>query len=111
MALLRQQGHKPYLIPGGASEHRLGSFGYISCAAEIATQDLAAQPQTPATVLVTHHVEEIPPSFTHVLLLESGSVLAAGPISDTLTEEALAACFGLPVELEHRHGRWTARGR
>ena len=38
MAVLRQQGHKPYLIPGGASEHRLGSFGYIKCAAEIATQ-------------------------------------------------------------------------
>lgn len=73
--------------------------------------DLAGQPETPATVLVTHHVEEIPPSFTHVLLLESGTVLAAGPIPETLTEEALGDCFGLPVELEHRHGRWTARGR
>lgn len=73
--------------------------------------ELAAQPQTPATVLVTHHVEEIPPSFTHVLLLRAGTVLAAGPIGQTLTEEALSDCFGLPVALEHRHGRWTARGR
>ncbi|MEM7285134.1 MAG: ATP-binding cassette domain-containing protein [Actinomycetota bacterium] len=73
--------------------------------------ELAAQPETPATVLVTHHVEEIPPSFTHALLLRDGRVLSAGPLAETLTEEALGACFGLPVELEHRRGRWTARGR
>ena len=73
--------------------------------------DLANQAATPATVLVTHHVEEIPPSFTHVLLLHEGSVLEAGPLGTTLTEDNLSRCFGLAVELEHRHGRWTARGR
>ncbi len=73
--------------------------------------DLARQPDTPAIVLVTHHVEEIPPSFTHVLLLHEGSVLDAGPVATTMTEDALSRCFGLPVELEQRRGRWTARGR
>jgi iron complex transport system ATP-binding protein len=72
--------------------------------------DLAGRPDTPATVLVTHHVEEIPSTFTHVLLLLDGSVLAAGPIEETLTEQRLSECFGLPVALERRAGRWTARG-
>lgn len=71
---------------------------------------LAARPETPAIVLVTHHVEEIPPSFTHVLLLADGRVLSAGPIGQTLTAEALSDCFGLSVVLEYRAGRWTARG-
>ena len=47
--------------------------------------DLAADPTTPATVLVTHHVDEIPAGFTHVLLLKAGRVLARGPIDDVLT--------------------------
>jgi iron complex transport system ATP-binding protein len=73
--------------------------------------DLAGQDDTPATVLVTHHVEEIPPSFTHVLLLLEGSVLAAGPIGEVLTQDLLGECFGLPINLERHDGRWTARGR
>ncbi len=62
-------------------------------------------------MLVTHHVEEIPAAFTHVLLMSEGRVLAAGPIHETLTEDALSACFGLPVLLERHGDRWTARGR
>jgi iron complex transport system ATP-binding protein len=69
---------------------------------------LAADPATPATVLVTHHVEEIPDGFTHLLLLAEGRVSAAGPIDEVLDAEALSACFGLPLGLEHRHGRWWA---
>ncbi len=72
---------------------------------------LARQPDTPATVLVTHHVEEIPAGFTHVLLMAEGAVLAAGPIDETLTEAALAECFGLDVILERHGDRWSARGR
>jgi iron complex transport system ATP-binding protein len=71
---------------------------------------LAADPTTPPTVLVTHHVEEIPPSFTHVLLLREGRVLAAGPLPVTLTAEALSSCFGLPLAVERRNGRWWAYG-
>ena len=70
---------------------------------------LAAESTTPATVLVTHHVEEIPPSFTHALLLRDGAVLAAGPIDQTLTEASLSETFDLRLELSRRNGRWAAR--
>jgi iron complex transport system ATP-binding protein len=70
---------------------------------------LAADPATPATVLVTHHVEEIPPSFTHALLLRDGAVFAAGPIEETLTPSSLSATFGLRLELDRRGRRWSAR--
>jgi iron complex transport system ATP-binding protein len=70
---------------------------------------LAADPDSPATVLVSHHVEEIPPGFTHALLLRQGAVVAAGPIESVLTEEHLAAAFGMPLRLTHEDGRWAAR--
>jgi iron complex transport system ATP-binding protein len=71
---------------------------------------LAADPATPATVLVTHHVDEIPPGFTDLLLLAAGRILAAGPIDEVLTEANLSACFGVALSLERRHGRWWAWG-
>ena len=60
-------------------------------------------------VLVTHHLDEIPPGFTHALLLASGRMAAAGPIEEVLTPPRLTACFGLALDVEHRHGRWHAR--
>ncbi len=72
--------------------------------------ELAADPTTPPVVLVTHHVEEIPPGFDHVLLLLDGEVQAAGPTEEVLTAEALSACFGLPLAVERHGRRWTARG-
>jgi iron complex transport system ATP-binding protein len=69
---------------------------------------LAGDPAQPPTVLVTHHVEEIPAHFDHVLALAGGEVLTAGPIDDVLDAEVLSECFGLPLALERRHGRWTA---
>ncbi len=71
--------------------------------------ELASDPASPAIVLVTHHVEEIPRGFTHVLLLRAGAVVAAGPIEQTLTAEVLSQCFGLPLALDHTGGRWSAR--
>jgi iron complex transport system ATP-binding protein len=59
-------------------------------------------------VLVTHHVEEIPPAFTHALLLREGAMLAAGPIEEVVTAANLSACFGVPLDLERRNGRWAA---
>ena len=56
---------------------------------------------------MTHHVEEIPPGFTHALLLREGRVLAAGPIAEVLTAEQLSSCFGLPLRLERRGDRWS----
>lgn len=67
------------------------------------------QPQAPAMVMVTHHVEEIPPGFTHVLLLRDGKQIAAGPIAETLTPEALTQTFGVPIALAQAGGRYAAR--
>jgi iron complex transport system ATP-binding protein len=61
------------------------------------------------TVLVTHHVEEIPVGTTHALLLARGRVVAAGPIEQVLTSELLGRAFGLPLVVTHDAGRWTAR--
>ncbi len=69
---------------------------------------LAADPTTAPTVLVTHHVEEIPPGFTHALVLRAGEVVAAGPIVDTLTAPVLSRAFGVPVVLVAEGGRWRA---
>ena len=71
---------------------------------------LAVGVDTPATVLVTHHVEEIPEGFTHVLMLREGRVLSAGTLDDVLTEANLSECFEMPLGLERRHGRWWAWG-
>jgi iron complex transport system ATP-binding protein len=71
---------------------------------------LARDESTPPTVLITHHVEEIPDGFTHLLMLAEGKVLAAGPLTETLTAARLSTCFGLELGLEHRHGRWWAWG-
>lgn len=69
----------------------------------------ASSPTTPAMVMVTHHVEEIPVGFTHVLLLREGRVVAAGPIEETLTAHALTEAFGLPIALSSEAGRFAAR--
>ena len=56
----------------------------------------------------THHLEELPASTTHALLLAGGRVVAAGPADSTLTDELLSTCFGLPVAVGHANGRWRA---
>jgi iron complex transport system ATP-binding protein len=71
--------------------------------------DLAADPDAPAIVLVTHHVEEIPPGFTHALLLRDGSVVAAGLLADTVTAENLSKTFDVPLRLTYEGGRFAAR--
>jgi iron complex transport system ATP-binding protein len=71
--------------------------------------DLARYHYAPAQVLVTHHVEEIPPGYTHALLLRDGRVVSAGPADDVLTEAALSETFGLSLSLSRTDGRFTAR--
>ncbi len=70
---------------------------------------LAGDPAAPSTVLVTHHVEEIPSRFTHALLLREGRVVSAGPLQEALTSQTLSACFGLPLVLVGEAGRYTCR--
>ena len=67
----------------------------------------ASNPKAPALILVTHHVEEITPSFTHALLLREGRVTASGPIGDTLTSAKLSEAFGHPVCLRRRAGAYS----
>jgi iron complex transport system ATP-binding protein len=69
---------------------------------------LANDADAPASVLVTHHVEEIPPGYSHGLLLREGRVVAAGLLDDVLTDENLSATFGLPLAVQRRRGRYTA---
>ncbi len=71
--------------------------------------ELARDPYAPASLLVTHHVEEIPAGITHALLLRGGRVVAAGPLTETLTDDRLSETFGLRLELSRSGGRFAAR--
>ncbi|WP_084130638.1 ABC transporter ATP-binding protein [Demequina sp. NBRC 110055] len=64
-----------------------------------------------ASVLVTHHLEELPSTTSHALLLRDGAVVSAGPVDTVLTTELVTTCFDYPIEVEHRGGRWAARTR
>src|ERR1035437_2045677 len=72
---------------------------------------LAADIEAPALVLVTHHVEEIPPSFTDVLLMREGRIVAAGPLEMVLTAANLSRTFGIPLVVERHGDRWSARAK
>lgn len=63
----------------------------------------------PPLVLVTHHLEEIPPAFTHALVLKEGQTLASGPLRETVTSEILSDAFGLRLIIDENEGRYTAR--
>ena len=60
-------------------------------------------------VLVTHHVEEIPPGFDRALLLREGRVVSAGPTTAVLSARALSYTFGISLDVNRRDGRWSAR--
>jgi iron complex transport system ATP-binding protein len=73
--------------------------------------ELACDRRSPVLILVTHHVEEIPPGFTHALLLRSGSLVAAGPLEEVLTPELLSETFDVPLDVVRAGNRWMARLR
>jgi iron complex transport system ATP-binding protein len=81
-----------------------GREALLAALAVLAGEDLA-----PAVVLVTHHLEELPPTITHALLLADGRASASGPASEVLAGEPLSACFGVPVSVSRADGRWAAR--
>jgi iron complex transport system ATP-binding protein len=72
-------------------------------------EDLAADPDAPALVLVTHHVEEVPRGFSHCLILSEGKIVASGLLTDVLTAENLSKAFGQSIALEVVDGRYFAR--
>jgi iron complex transport system ATP-binding protein len=82
----------------GAREHLVRDLG-----------GLAGDPSLAAIVLVTHHLEEVPPGFSHALLLRAGTTVAAGPIDEALTGTTLSRAFGLPIRVDQQGGRRWAR--
>lgn len=74
-----------------------------------ALAELAADRRSPVLVLVTHHVEEIPPGFTHALLIREGKIEVAGPVAEALTPQHLSRTFGLDLTVERHRDRWSAR--
>jgi iron complex transport system ATP-binding protein len=64
-----------------------------------------------ASVLVTHHLEELPASTTHAALVAGGRVVTQGPASEAITTETISAAFGHPIEVRRHEGRWTARAQ
>jgi iron complex transport system ATP-binding protein len=70
--------------------------------------ELARDEAAPAIVLVTHHLEEVPPGFTHAMLMRDGGVVAAGPVAEVLTSGNLSETFGLPLDVSVNAGRYTA---
>ena len=69
---------------------------------------LGSDPSSPPSVLVTHHLEEVPPSTTHALLLRDARIVSAGPVDTVLTDDALSAAFGIRMRVERRGRRWSA---
>jgi iron complex transport system ATP-binding protein len=70
---------------------------------------LALDPASPVMVMVSHHVEEVPPGITHALLVRSGQIVAAGPVGEVITGPWLSACFGIPLEVTSSGDRYNAR--
>ncbi|GGK84670.1 iron ABC transporter ATP-binding protein [Salinibacterium xinjiangense] len=82
----------------GAREELVGLLG-----------GFASADSSPAIVMVTHHVEEIPPGFSHAMLLAHGEITAAGVIDEVITSESLSDAFGLPLVVTNENRRFTAR--
>jgi iron complex transport system ATP-binding protein len=79
---------------------------------ELLLEALSSATETPpTTILVTHHVEEIPRMITHAALLRHGLLVASGAIADVLTDANVTACYDLPISITAREGRWLAQAR
>lgn len=71
--------------------------------------NFSADPAAPATILVTHHIEEIPVGTTHALLLKDGGIAVSGPIDQVITSEHVSAVFGTSISVTQESGRFFAR--
>jgi iron complex transport system ATP-binding protein len=74
-------------------------------------ETFARDPLSPATVIVTHHIEEIPVGTTHALLLRNGSVISQGEIRSVITDVNLSLAYGLEISVQEESGRFFARAR
>jgi iron complex transport system ATP-binding protein len=73
--------------------------------------NFASDPAAPASILVTHHIEEIPAGTTHALLIKDGVIAVSGPIVDVITSEHISAIFGLPITVVREGERFFARSQ
>jgi iron complex transport system ATP-binding protein len=71
--------------------------------------ELSAENPDLTTVMITHHLEELPTSTTHAALMSKGRIITRGFAVDVLTSENLTACFGVPIIVDFAHGRWSSR--
>lgn len=71
---------------------------------------LAEQKTDQATIFVSHHLEELPPSTTHAMLLRAGQIVASGAARDVLNSANISEAFGYPIDVIYQDGRWAARG-
>jgi iron complex transport system ATP-binding protein len=62
-----------------------------------------------ASLMISHHVEELPPTVTHALLLREGRTIASGPVDSVLTDDLVSQAFDLPINVRRDNGRWSAR--
>ena len=74
-------------------------------------ESLSKDPLAPATVIVTHHIEEIPVGTTHALLLREGAVVAQGEVASVITDQNLTQAYGLSITVQNEGGRFFARAR
>jgi len=95
------------LLDEPASSLDLGGREDLLRRIEVFAQD----PLAPATVIVTHHIEEIPSGTTHALLLKAGSPVAIGDIGNVITNENLSTAYGLAIDVQSQNGRYFARAR
>lgn len=71
----------------------------------------SSDPQSPVTILVTHHIEEIPVGTTHALLLKDGAIAVSGPVNQVITSEHVSAVFGLPIQVQREGARFFAKAQ
>ena len=69
----------------------------------------ASDPSSPASIIVTHHLEEIPTGTTHALLIKNGQIAHAGEINDVLTTENVSEVFSYPLTVTREGARFFAR--
>lgn len=75
----------------------------------VATLSRVAAGRTAAVVVVLHRLEDVPPGFTHALLMRDGRIVAAGSIEEVLTDERLSDGFGTPLSVVRAGERWSVR--
>jgi iron complex transport system ATP-binding protein len=71
--------------------------------------DFSTDPLAPASIIVTHHIEEIPIGTTHALIIKDGKIAVSGPVGDVITTEHMSAVFGIDIEVSAANGRFFAR--